>query len=593
MNDHKNMILAIALSALVLIGWTVIADTWFPPANPPVTTIEDGREVPVDTPTVTPVAETPRTIRAREAVLAESPRVRIETPRLAGSINLSGARIDDLVLTTEREGIGRDSPPVRLFSPAGSPGAYFGTFGWAGDGMRLPDGETVWRASGGTLTPDNPVTLSWDNGEGQSFEIRLSVDAGYLFTAEQHVVNRGGAPVAARPFALVSRVGVSADPDWWTMHVGPVGLFNGVADYDNNWSDVAEARERTFASRGGWLGFTDKYWLTAIIPDQSRNVEAAFRHNGGTDSYQADFTVAPTIVAPGRGLATTTRLFAGAKEEALLASYTDALGTRLDKAIDWGWFEWFMQPIFKLLLWLFDLVGNFGVAIILLTVIVRLLLFPIAQKQFASMAAMRVVQPKMKAIQERYKDDKPKMQEEMMKLYREEKVNPLAGCLPIFLQIPIFYALYKVLMLSVEMRHEPFVLWIRDLSAPDPLTPVNLFGFLPFTPPSFLIIGILPILVGVTMWLQMRLNPAPMDPIQKQVFGLMPWILIVIMAPFAAGLQLYWVTNNLLSIGQQKLLYMRHPQLKAQAEAVAAPAPAPEPPSDPAPKSKPRRPRAK
>lgn len=597
MTDHKNMILAIALSALVLIGWTVIADTWFPPANPPVTTIEQGREVPVDQPTVSAAAETPQAIRERATVLAETPRIRIETPRLAGSINLAGARIDDLVLVTEREGIGSDSPPVRLFSPAGSPDAYFGTFGWTGDGLRLPDAETVWRASGETLTPDTPVTLSWDNGEGQHFEIRLSVDAGYMFAAEQHVVNRGDAPIAARPFALVSRVGVSADPDWWTMHVGPVGVFNGIADYDNNWSDVAEAGARTFSTRGGWLGFTDKYWLAALIPDQSRTLEAAFRHNRGSDSYQADYTSAPTIVAPGRGLQTTTHLFAGAKEEALLATYTDALGTRLDKAIDWGWFEWFMQPIFKLLLWLFAHVGNFGLAIILLTVIVRLLLFPIAQKQFASMAAMRIVQPKMKAIQERYKDDRAKMQEEMMKLYREEKVNPLAGCLPIFLQIPIFYALYKVLMLSVEMRHEPFFLWIRDLSAPDPLTPVNLFGFLPFTPPSFLVIGILPILVGVTMWLQMRLNPAPMDPIQKQVFAIMPWVLIFIMAPFAAGLQLYWVTNNILSIAQQKLLYMRHPQLKeplmGASPATAPPSPPPPPPADPAPKAKPRRPRAK
>ncbi len=271
---------------------------------------------------------------------------------------------------------------------------------------------------------------------------------------------------------------------------------------------------------------------------------------------------------------TVSHLFAGAKEVELLEDYSDALGTPLEQAIDWGWFEWFMKPIFSLLVWLFHQIGNFGVAIICLVIIVRLLLFPIAQKQFASMAAMRVVQPKMKALQERYADDKPRLQEEMMKLYREEKVNPVAGCLPILLQIPIFYALYKVLLISVEMRHEPFALWIRDLSAPDPLTPVNLFGYLPFTPPSLLAVGVLPILVGVTMWLQMRLNPQAPDPVQRQIFALMPWVLMFVMAPFAAGLQLYWVTNNILSIGQQRLLYARHPALK---EPIAAPPPPPPP----------------
>jgi YidC/Oxa1 family membrane protein insertase len=569
------MILAIVLSAIVLIGWGFVTETWFPAANPPVTRTEQGRQVPLPQPQADPAADSPAAMRSRQIVLGETPRIRIETPRLAGSINLRGARIDDLVLTTQRETIERNSPPVRLFSPAGAPGAYFGGFGWTGQGLNAPNSDTVWQASGTRLTPTTPVTLSWDNGRGQVFQIRLSVDDGYMFTAEQRLLNRGTAPVAAQPFALVSRVGPSVDPDSWTVHVGPVGEFNGAAHYSSNWSDVTEAGTQRFDSRGGWIGFTDKYWLAAIVPAQGQQIEAAFRHNSQTNSFQADYSSRQqTIVPPGQGLRTTAHLFAGAKEEAVLSDYTAALGTRLDKAIDWGWFEWFMKPIFKLLHWLFIHLGNFGLAIIGLTVIVRLLLFPIAQKQFASMAAMRVVQPKMKAIQERYADDRAKMQEEMMKLYKEEKVNPLAGCLPIFLQIPIFYALYKVLLLSVEMRHQPFVGWIRDLSAADPLTPVNLFGFLPFTPPHFLIIGILPILVGVTMWLQMRLNPAPMDPVQKQVFALMPWVLIFVMAPFAAGLQLYWVTNNLLSIGQQKLLYLRHPQLK---DAPAGAAPTPEP----------------
>jgi YidC/Oxa1 family membrane protein insertase len=271
-----------------------------------------------------------------------------------------------------------------------------------------------------------------------------------------------------------------------------------------------------------------------------------------------------TLLPPGRGASYVSHVFAGAKESALLQTYTDQLGTPIERAIDWGWFRWFMKPIFSLLLWLYTHIGNFGVAIICLTLIVRTILFPIAQKQFKSMAAMRAIQPKMKAIQERYADDRMTMQQEVMKLYKEEKANPAAGCLPTFLQIPVFYALYKVLMVSVEMRHKPFVLWIQDLSAPDPLTPINLFGYLPFTPPHFLALGILPILLGITMWLQMRLNPQVPDPVQRQVFALMPWVLMFVMAGFAAGLQLYWVTNNCLTILQQKWLYSRNPALRAQ-----------------------------
>jgi YidC/Oxa1 family membrane protein insertase len=363
------------------------------------------------------------------------------------------------------------------------------------------------------------------------------------------------------------------------MHVGPVGVFNGAADYGNNW-DVVDEATRTFNTRGGWLGFSDKYWLAAVIPNQGASVEAAFRKDGS--GYQADYQGQPAVIQPGQGHRNVTHLFAGAKEVQLLDRYSAELGTPLERAIDWGWFRWFMIPIFSLLNWLFDSIGNFGVAIICLTLIVRGLLFPIAQRQFASMASMRALQPKIKTLQERYADDKQRMQQEMLKLYKEEKVNPAAGCLPILLQIPIFYALYKVLLLAVEMRHEPFALWIRDLSAPDPLTPVNLFGFLDFTPPGFLAIGVLPILLGITMWLQFRLNPAPMDPVQKQVFAFMPWILMFLMAPFAAGLQLYWTVNNIISIAQQKLLYMRHPALSAPPATVEAVANPPSPPSPPA-----------
>jgi YidC/Oxa1 family membrane protein insertase len=582
-NENRNLILAIALSLLVLVGWGMVSEYYFPTSSQPSTKIENGKQVAQPQPNQLPTGmqETPRTIRDRGQVLRETQRVAIDTPSLRGSINLAGARIDDLVLVRHTETIANNSEPVRLFSPAGTQGSAFAVFGWQGQNVALPNAQTVWQASAPRLAPGNPVTLRWDNGQGQTFEIRLAVDENYLFTAEQHVINRGAAPVAVQPFTYVSRLGPAIDPHSWQLHLGPVGVFSGTADYDNSYTNLAEQGQRRFASRGGWLGFGDQYWLAAIIPAQGAQVDAGFRHNPGTNGYQAEATIAPHVVQPGRGMAYTSHVFAGAKEVRLLDAYGDTLGTPLDRAIDWGWFEFFMHPIFALLMWLFDLIGNFGWAIIGLVVIVRLLLFPIAQKQFQSFAKMRVVQPKMKALQERYKDDKAKLQEETLRLYREEKVNPAAGCLPILLQIPIFYGLYRTLTLSVEMRHQPWVLWIEDLSAPDPLTPINLFGLLPFTPPSFLLIGVLPIVVGVTMWLQQKLSPQAPDPVQRQVFALMPWVLMVIMAPFAAGLQLYWATNNILSIAQMKWLYSRNPALNDSSK-TAAPSPAPEPTPAPA-----------
>ena len=567
MTDSRNMILAVVLSAFVLLGWSMISDRYFPTAAEPSTRIVEGKQVAVPKPQADPTADAPAAIRDRQQVLAEAPRVRIDTPRLQGTINLRGARIDDLVLTEHRESLANNSPPIRLLSPAGAPDAYFASYGWTGEGLALPGPDTLWTASGNRLAPGAPVTLGWDNGRGQRFSIKLAVDSAYMFTAEQSVANLSTGAVAARPYALVSRAGASKDPDSFTMHIGPVGVFNGAANYDVGFDTLAEEGDSRFSSRGGWLGFTDKYWLTALIPNQAAEVDASFRR-GNNGSFQADVTPAPAIVAPGKANSFQSRFFAGAKEVALLDDYEKQLGiAQFDKAIDWGWFYWFMKPIFYLLAWLFAAIGNFGLAIIALVIVIRGLMFPIAQKQFKSMAAMRVVQPKMKVIQERYKDDKPRMQQEMLKLYQEEKVNPMAGCLPILVQIPIWYALYKVLMLAVEMRHQPFFGWIKDLAAPDPLTPVNLFGFLPFTPPAFLAIGVLPIIVGVTMWLQFKLNPQPMDPVQKQVFSIMPWVLMVVMAPFAAGLQLYWAMSNILTIAQQKWLYSRYPGLDTAAEA--------------------------
>ncbi len=556
MTDNRNLVLAIALSLLVLLGWGYVSQRWMP-ANPPVTRTVNGKQVPVSRPQASPAAQSTMAVRDLRTVLPETPRVAIATPRLAGSINLKGARIDDLVLTTHRETIAPNSPPLRLLSPSGTPNAYFADFGWTGQGVKLPDANTVWTASGTSLTPQTPVTLSWDNGQGQTFHIRFAVDDAYLFTADQSVENHGTGAVAPRPYGLVSRASASADRGTWSIHVGPVGVFNGVANYSWSFDDLKKKGDQHFASNGGWLGFTDKYWLTALVPDQHEGVDASFR-TAPAGGFQADFAAPPTMVAPGQTATITSHFFAGAKEVRLLDRYSSELNTPIERAIDWGWFRWFMKPIFALLMWLYDHIGNFGVAIICLTIIIRTLLFPVAQKQFKSMAGMRVVQPKMKAIQERHKDDKPRMQQEILKLYQEEKVNPMAGCLPIFIQIPIFYALYKVLMVSVEMRHKPFILWIKDLSAPDPMTPINLFGYLHFTPPGFLALGILPILLGITMWLQMRLNPPATDPMQQQMMMLMPWFMMFIFAPFAAGLQLYYVCNNLYGLIQQRWLYRRY-----------------------------------
>jgi YidC/Oxa1 family membrane protein insertase len=559
-NDSKNMILAVVLSALVLLGWSWAANKYFPTANTPTAKVEAGKQQPTEAqPQAEPQAQptaaaAPKTLQSVPAALAASPRVAIRTPSLSGSINLKGAQIDDLLLVTQKRTIDKNSPPVRLLSPLGAPGAYIAQFGWAAQDAQVPTLDTLWTADSQQLVPGKPVTLSAQMPDGTRYQLKIAVDEGYLFTVRQTVLNGSGNPLTVRPVGLVSKASKSDDPSSWTNHVGPIGVFDGKADYDVNWKDLDESGSVAKNGVDGWLGFTEKYWLTALAPEKAMSADFRRSPSGG---YQADYALAPTLVASGQALTTETRLFAGAKEKKWLDRYEDAGIPKLSKSIDWGWFEFFMRPIFDVLMFLFHTFGNFGLAIIALTFIVRAIMFPIAQKQFQSMAAMRKLQPKMKAVQERFKDDKARQQQEILKLYQTEKVNPAAGCLPVVVQIPVFYALYKVLLVSVEMRHQPFVLWIKDLSAPDPLTPVNLFGLLNFTPPHMLAIGILPILVGATQWASMKLNPQPMDPAQAQIFAIMPWFLVFIMAPFAAGLQLYWMTNNLLTIAQQSWLYRK------------------------------------
>jgi YidC/Oxa1 family membrane protein insertase len=568
--DNKNLLLAIILSAAVLFGWSMLAERFFPAPAPAPT----AAEAPAGAGTVpggTPTAAGAPAAQARvpvEAAIAQGPRVQIRTPVLTGSINLAGARIDDLVLNRYRQTVKKDSPAIRLFAPSNAAsGGYFAGFGFF-EGPGAPPPDAVWTASGPELAPGKPVTLSWTNAQAQTFQIILSVNRDYLFDVTHRIINRGNQAAVARPFGLVTRVGESPDPDFFAAHVGPVAVFANSLNQPN-WSDVTDAAGQglRYAGTGGWLGFSDKYWLAALVAEPQASIEASFRHGAG-NRFQADMARAPLIAAPGATVEAKSRLFAGAKEVAVLRGIKRDLGIqRFDDAIDWGWFWFIAKPMFDVLHFLFKLVGNFGVAIMLLTLVVRLLLFPVANKQYVSMNKMKELAPRLKDMQERYKGDPQGLQQAMMKLYQTEKVNPLAGCLPILLQIPIFFALYKVLLLSIEMRHQPFALWLKDLSAPDPLTPVNLFGLLPFTPPAFIAIGVLPIILGVTMWLQQRLNPAPLDPIQAKVFSIMPWLFMVLMAPFAAGLQLYWATNNVLSIAQQWWLTKRHPASATPARA--------------------------
>ena len=563
------MILAVVLSALVLFGWSWASDRFFPQprvvATAPRSTAAPTTADPASSSPTIPAADgnvpgiaAPPGTQPLAAVLARSPRLAVQTPRLSGSVNLTGARIDDLVLNTQRETLAKNSPPVRLFAPSGAADAYFAQFGWTGPGA--PPADAVWTANAAVLTPAAPVTLGWTSPAGARFEIVLAVDDGYLFTATQRVTNGSGAPLAVRPWGLVARTGEGHEKDAGNLHVGPLGVVGGrLKDSEVGYGKLKDDGPQTFPTTGGWLGQTDKYWLAALIPDQKTPVVVHFTAAPG-DRFQTDYLAEALAVAPGTTIASTAHLFAGAKEVALIDRYKTALGIPLfDRAISWGWFWFIAQPIFHLLDWLFKLTGNFGVAIIGLTVVVKALYAPIAAKQYSSMARMRVVQPKMKEIQERWKDDKVRQQSEMMALYKTEKVNPVAGCLPVVIQIPIFYALYKTLLVSTEMRHQPFVLWIKDLSAPDPVTPVNLFGLLDFHPPALLALGVLPILLGVTMWLQQKLSPQVADPMQQQVFRLMPWVFMFIMAPYAAGLQLYWTVNNLLSIAQQWVMMRRHP----------------------------------
>lgn len=565
MNNQRNLILAVVLSLALILGWDLVMTRFFPqPEEAPAQTAA-GAQGTADAPMIEP-----ELVRDLDSALSSPGRVAIDAPELAGSLNPVGARIDDIVLKTHRTSVEKDSGPIRFFSPLGTEGQHFARFDWVGTGVTVPDAQTVWTVTGDRLTQETPVSFNWDNGAGQVFGMTFAVDEHYMITVTQTLTNNATGSIAVRPRGIINRTNANADRSSFNVHSGPIAAIDDTVNFDWDYGEVnEEGGQVNLPGHPDWLGFTDIYWLSAMIPQAGLDAEASFSE-AGTGKYAAVLLYDTVTVPQGQRVTYTTRLFAGAKESGVLSQYEAAGVAKFGLAIDWGWFRFIAWPMWQMLIFLFGLVGNFGLAIICLTIIVRTIMFPIAQKQFGSMAAMRAVQPKMKALQERFKDDKPQLQQAMAKLYKDEKINPLAGCLPIFLQIPIFFALYKSLLLAIEMRHQPFVLWIKDLSAPDPAHILNLFGLLPFDPPGFLAIGVMAVILGVTMWLQFKLNPAAIDPVQQQIFSIMPWILMFVMAPFAAGLLLYWITSNILTLGQQRYLYSRHPQLKAQAEQDAA-----------------------
>jgi YidC/Oxa1 family membrane protein insertase len=583
-SDNRNVILAVVLSMIVLFGWQFFV------AGPQLERQQRANEiaqqqqaeqaalaVPATSADGTPVANpdqplSSQTFADRGTAIAASNRVTIDTEDLAGSINLTGARIDDLRLEKYRETVDPASPIITLLSPSGAPGGYYVEHGWApaaGATVTLPDANTVWTVEGDatTLTAATPVTLRYDNGQGLIFRRTIALDEHYLFTITQTVENTGSGDIALFPYARVVRQGTPPVQNFFIQHEGPIGVLGSNNYVARKYHDLQNERQVDFPSTSGWLGIADKYWATAVLPQPGAGINARFAYTtqGSTPVYQTNYVETQPVVVPAGGSASSESfVFAGAKEDTVIAAYQTEHGfDRLELLIDWGWFHFLTKPMHWLLVTLYGLLGNFGLAVLAVTVIVKAIFFPLANRSYASMAAMRRVQPEMKSIQERLKDDRPAQQQAMMELYRKEKINPLSGCWPILIQIPVFFALYTVIFISIEMRHAPFFGWIQDLAAPDPTNIFTLFGLIPWNPTtlplvgSFLHLGVWPVIMGITMWVQMKLNPPPPDPTQAMIFNWMPVVFTFMLAAFPAGLVIYWAWNNTLSIIQQGVIMKR------------------------------------
>ena len=574
MNDgnNKNLIIAMALSLLVFVGWQYFVST-------PQMKAEQARQqllakqeklAPPQAPGLPGVAASGQHMTRDAALKAGGARVAIDTPMVDGSIRLTGAKLDDLRLKTYRETIDPKSPEIVLLAPKSTDYPYYAGFGWVGHGVKTPDDNAAWKqSSGAVLSPGKPVTLTWDNGQGLTFTRVIAIDSQYMFTIADTVANASGKPVTLYPYGSVDRQGVPPVVSNWVLHLGFVGVA-GDKEVDANYTDFKEAGTppKDYSSTGGWLGITDKYWMAAVVPPQNEHFDGQYlgtKTGNGVDAYQANYRLNPRTVAANGQVTVTHRLFAGAKVVDILRGYQDKQKiARFDNAIDWGIMSFLTRPFFWVLDYLYKLLGNFGLAILGLTVVVKLLFFPLQSASFRSMSKMKKLQPEMERLKKTHADDPQKFQLAMMELYKREKANPISGCVPVLLTIPVFLALYKVLLVSIEMRHAPFYGWIHDLSAPDPTSIVNLFGLLPFNPhtvlPTFLAIlsiGVLPIVYGLTMWLQQKLNPAPTDPVQAKMFAFMPLIFTFFFGSLASGLVMYYAWSNTLNMLQQYIIMRR------------------------------------
>jgi YidC/Oxa1 family membrane protein insertase len=583
MSGSRNYIVAIALSLAVLLGWeyfiaqpqleaqrkraeTEQASHPASVANAPAATVNAGSPV-AGTSALPSPAGTPGTAQDRLAVIAAGQRVKIDTPSLEGSVNLVGGRLDDLSLKKYHETIDPKSANIVLLAPEGTAEPYFTEFGWQPDPatpVKVPTRDTKWTVQGsGDLSEGHPVTLSYDNGEGWVFHRTYAVDDRYMFTITDDATNNSGKPATLKAFSAAHRDGTPKVSGNWLVHEGLTGVVgDGLGEQKVTYKDIKDKHEEDQAKTvGGWVGFVDKYWATVLIPDSSKSEQPIFASSpiGGVDTYQTYMIGEPQTVAAGASTTSETRVFAGAKEVQTLNAYeTDLKIQKFNLLIDWGWFWFLTQPMFWVLDHLYQMTGNFGIAILLTTLVLKALFVPLANKSYDSMSKMKKLQPEMKEIQTRFADDKVKQQQATMELYKREKINPVAGCLPVALQIPVFFSLYKVLFITIEMRHAPFYGWIHDLAAPDPTSLFNLFGLIPYTPPQFLMIGVWPLIMGATMFVQMKLNPAPPDPTQKLLFDWMPLIFTFTLSSFPAGLVIYWAWNNSLSIAQQSIIMKKN-----------------------------------
>ncbi len=588
MEDNRNFMIAIALTMVILLGYTYLYDAPRQQAaeqvrqeqqvaqaeqkSDEIPDFNSGSDATDMIPGQNPMDTAPTTVD-RDAVLTTRDRITIESPHVHGSIALKGARIDDLTLTDYKETLDPDSKDVALLNPVGTADAYFVDFNWGIDGAKGPDKNSVWTADNDMLEAGGSVTLKWDNGAGLLFSRTISLDENYMFSVTQKVTNTTDAAVKVAQYGRIVRHSRPKGRSLYILHEGPMwSLDEGIEEFTfSDLEDMGKTEKKTSkGTDGGWVGITDKYWLVALIPDPKKTFTAEIYRWGDDNSekFYANFFHGWTALKAGESYVETSRLFAGAKKVSLLDYYTDVENVKmLNYAIDWGMFYFLTKPIFYLLELLYGFVGNFGVAILLLTAIVKLVMFPIANKGYKSMNKMKVIQPKMQALKEKYGDDKVKLQQATMELYKKEKVNPVSGCLPMFLQFPVFFALYKVLYVTIDMRHAPFFGWIKDLSGPDTMLVTNLFGLIPWEPTGFLALGILPIFMGFTMWLQMQMNPSSGDPMQRKIMMFMPIIFTFMLAQFSVGLVIYWTFSNILGILQQWILMRRADPVPANTKA--------------------------